>query len=814
MNSLANATRSRAATTPRQALLATANAALAEMKRIRALGAEPQIETLWVQFSPDRAVEVLAALAKADIQARFDRGERPEAASYLARFATLRDDRERVVSLVFEEFCLREERGERPEPEAFCDRYEAWRDSLLAQLCCHDMLSQAIGATTPTRPLPCSGDRFRSFRLGPILGEGGSARVFLANDESLGDRRVALKVSADRGKEPAIQGRLDHANIVPVLSVTDDPETGFRGLCMPYRAGLPLDKVIRRIDPASRPQGAHVLREILEGGPAADPTESSPAASWHGFPDRGSYPQGVAWVVAVVARALAHAHGRGVYHRDVKPANVLLAAREGPQLLDFNLSHAPHDAGRAEAALRGGTLPYMAPEQLNAFLDPNAWDAVGEAADIYSLGLLLRELLTGERPESPDPGVPLPRAIHDLSDRRSLGFGPVRSMNRDVPHALEAILTRCLAFRPEDRYSSARALAEDLERFVARQPLLEAANPSHLERTGNWARRRRVGRVSIIALSLIGFGFVASRLATPEDASNAGSHVAVAMRHFERSQWKGALADADKALRLDPTLYTAHQARSKALFELNRPDEALFEATEAVRFAEATKPRLARPLLAAAYLDQATLLRQMNHPGDAKAAYGHAIELVPDCHTAHAGLGIIAHNSEQKYLDARRHFAKAISFAERAKTPVEFSIAVLYARNDILAQVYLAEETHKAGNVALAKQQFTAALSQIQGIRDRFACLPADEAVNLPLAEARARKAEAAMLHVAEACARIGLAGFAGGREDLARSLDEFQKARDSLQKASDFGGSLPLIRGLDESARDGLQKVQKALAR
>jgi serine/threonine protein kinase len=812
VNHLAKAARSGvASTTTRPRLIADVAAAVAELRRLWALGAEPQIDVLWARFSPGHAVEVLAALAKADIQARFDRGERPEAATYLERFATLRDDRDRVVSLVYEEFCLREERGERPEPDAFCDRYEPWRDSLLAQLCCHDMLSQAIGGATPARPLPMSGDRFRSFRLGAILGQGGSARVFLAHDESLGDRRVALKVSTDRGKEPAIQGRLDHAHIVPVLSVTDDPETGFRGLCMPYRAGLPLDEVIRRVDPANRPRRAGVLRQVLAGAPESDIPEGASDANWRGFPDRGSYAEGVAWVVGVVARALAHAHGRGVFHRDVKPANVLLATREGPQLLDFNLSHAPHDATHAEAALRGGTLPYMAPEQLAAFLDPNAWDAVGERADIYSLGLLLRELLTGERPDSPDLSVPLPRAICDLLDRRSLGFAPARSVNPDVPHALEAILARCLAPRPDDRYSSARALAEDLERFVARRPLVEASNPSRIERARNWASRRHIGRAAIIAVGLLAFGFAATLLTSGEEPSDAGSHVAVAMTYVSRNQTKEALAELAKAEKLDPGLYTIYQLRAKVLNGSDERQAALVEINRAIRCVLASKSRPGDDKIALIYLDQAVLLRQEQQIDEAKAAYSQALALSPTCHTAHSGLGIIANDIESRYLEARKHFAAAIPLAKA--TNAAFSTAALYARYDIVAQTRLASESEKANDLVLAKRQFSAAMDDIQLLRAEFDSHANDDAEKLRPAEVRARTEESALLYLAEGRVRIALATFAARADDFAASVDGFEKARDSLRKAGELGAPDVLVQELDKNAQDGLQKVQKLLS-
>ena len=808
--------RSRNAVRSRHVVLAQVDAAVAELKRLRALGVEPPIEALWAHYAPGRAIEVLAALAKADLQVRFDRGERPEAASYLDRFTALRDDRERVVSLIFEEFCLREERGERPEPDAFCGRYESWGDSLRMQIGCHDMLSQAVGATTPTRALPTSGDRFRSFRLGAVLGQGGSGRVFLANDESLGDRRVALKVSIDRGTEPAIQGRLDHAHIVPVLSVIDDPDTGLRGLCMPYRAGLPLDEVIRRIDPARRPRGARVLREIL---PLAGGAEDPRLASWHGFPDRGTYPQGVAWVGAVLARALAHAHGQGVFHRDVKPANVLLAAREGPQLLDFNLSHARLDPSRAEAALRGGTLPYMAPEQLSAFLDPSAWDAVGEAADTYSLGLLLRELLTGNRPDPPEPGVPLSRGINAMRDRRALGFGSIRAENRDVPHALDAIVARALAFRPEDRYSSARALAEDLERFLARRPLIEAVNPSPLERTSNWLRRRGAGRVAIFTGALAVAGVVAgSLLLAREDSANASKHVAAATDNIKNGQWENGLAETYEAERLAPSLYTTYQARSKIQIELHHPSEALADITKAVDLAAATRPPLKNDQLALVYLDQACLLRQMKLFAQSKVAYRNVLKLFPDCHTAYAGLGIIANDEAQDYVSARRHFAKARSLID-GKKPEEFSIELIYSRYDATAQVDLGRQSRKTGDAAAAKRWFDAAIQETQEETARAARVTSDELADVSPAEARDRKAELANLQIAEARARIGLADLLGcgdspSNPNLIASRNEFLKAQDCLRAAHDLGSPEAFTRELDKSLLKNLEAVQDALAR
>lgn len=466
----------------------------------------------------EEALVLLGALIKADLRCRFERDQSPAAADYLERFPELRAADSRVISLIYEEFCLREERGEHLDVESFCGRYSAWKDSLASQLKYHRMFSQAVGLG-PSKPrFPNPGDDFEEFYLQSSLGKGGTSRVFLANDRSLGGKRVVLKVSLDCGEEPKTQGALDHPHIVPINSVAFQTETDLRGLSMPYRPGLPLDELVKRVKPSLRPRRARQLWEALvSGGTPADSSsetskdQESPRLTgpegdgWKGFPVHGTYAQGVAWVICVLARALHYAHGKQTFHRDVKPANILLTFQHGPQLLDFNLAQSPHCAQRAESSILGGTLPYMAPEQIEAFLNPDLWDNVGAKADIYSLGLVLRELLTGQPPDLPADKLPPARAMRELLDRRALPLTPVRTFNSEIPHALEAILAKCLAFSPDDRYADAQALADDLERFLDHGSLLHAVNPSRAERLGNWSYRNRWAIVSNLCyLTVIG----------------------------------------------------------------------------------------------------------------------------------------------------------------------------------------------------------------------------------------------------------------------------------------------------------------------
>ncbi len=483
-------------------------------------GEVPNLDAYWNGLG--RNPEALPILVKADLRGRFTIGQRPEVSEYLERFPFLRDWRDRVVSLVYEEYCLREDRGEAPDDDQFCQHYEPWRDSLESQLRVHRLLSQAAGVK-PRRPrFPELGGRFVHFRLDAILGRGGEGQVYLAREEGLGDRLVALKITLDRGREPAVMGRLEHPRIVSILSRTLDEPTGLRGLCMPYRPARPLHEVIERAQPSARPASAQALWDAATPEAPHDPGDRP---GWAGFPLRGTYAEGAAWVVMTLAHALAYAHARGVLHRDVKPANVLLTARDGPQLLDFNLAHDPQAAAEdALAARDGGTLPYMAPEQLDAFLDPTRHGDVREPADLYALGLVLVELLTGQRPEGPDPHLLLPRAIAELRDRRALGTSPaIRPTNPTVPHALEAIASRCLAPRPSDRYASAQELAEDLTLFLNRKTPRRAGNPSPRERLNNRLRRNRgmlVGSALAATLAL-GVGGRSAFLTPTEQKSPA-----------------------------------------------------------------------------------------------------------------------------------------------------------------------------------------------------------------------------------------------------------------------------------------------------
>lgn len=201
-------------------------------------------------------------------------------------------------------------------------------------------------------------------------------------------------------------------------------------------------------------------------------------------------------IVEVLADAIQYAHRCGIIHRDLKPSNVMLTTDGAPKISDFGLAKllddggAPADLTAAGAVL--GTPEYMAPEQTL----PNS--RVSQAVDIYALGVILYELLTGRRPFEGSSALEVVKAV--------CGSEPVhpRVLQPEVPRDLETICLKCLQKTPQRRYHTARALADDLRRFRNRQPI--AARPvGLLERGWKWTQRYRSLSVLVVLLMMLAF---------------------------------------------------------------------------------------------------------------------------------------------------------------------------------------------------------------------------------------------------------------------------------------------------------------------
>jgi tRNA A-37 threonylcarbamoyl transferase component Bud32 len=266
------------------------------------------------------------------------------------------------------------------------------------------------------------------YELRTFLGSGGMADVYLAGDEVLG-REVALKLLKYRYAEDEefVERFRREAKSAAALN-------------SPY--------IVPIFDRGETDDGAYyITMEYLPGGTLKERITATGALR----------PQAAAELALQVAKALKTAHVRGVVHRDIKPRNILLADPDHAKVADFGIARAVEATTISHTGDILGSAKYMSPEQA-------AGEQVGPASDLYSLGVVLYEMLTGRVPfevETP-ADVPIRHAVAPL--RRP------KEVNPEVPEELDAIIIRLLATRPEDRYGSADELIGELQRVHARIP--------------------------------------------------------------------------------------------------------------------------------------------------------------------------------------------------------------------------------------------------------------------------------------------------------------------------------------------------------
>jgi tetratricopeptide (TPR) repeat protein len=487
-------------------------------------------------------------------------GAPPDARAALGRHPKLLDDKSIVLDLAYEEYCQRYEAGERPDTEEFCARFPAYRSSLGRLIAGHRFLEGQVdvlkSAPLPVWPMP--GHRLGNWVLRRELGHGAFARVFLA-DDTAADRPVVLKLTADPGTEARTLGSLSHPNIVPLLHTTWD-ESGLTIVCMPFLGAATLhdllDRSYRERYDAPPPRAEVILRTAAAATPG-DPAPM-PSAGPDDSLNRLSYVDGVARLAEQLADALDFLHRRGVVHRDLKPSNILLDAGGRPQLLDFNLSA---DARLAPPRI-GGTLPYMAPEQARAFIEPGP--EPGPRADLFALGVILFELLTGRHPFGQLPPEITPEEAPRWLLQRQRQRPSLRALNPQVDAALASLIERCLAIDPAHRPASAAVVATTLRwrRTPAARLARWAASP-----TGFLCGTA----VSLLLLLLaVGFGWIATMREREEDreyrrgveALKAGDARA-ADEHFQR------------ALRSNPNHRPSRLGRARSLLALEQYGEAV-----------------------------------------------------------------------------------------------------------------------------------------------------------------------------------------------------------------------------------------------
>jgi WD40 repeat protein/serine/threonine protein kinase len=465
--------------------------------------------------------------------------------------------REDALNRVLADFLDTLGRGDRIDLPAWQARYPSFAADLAELLAARREVAEALEAETPPGGGPGIEAPGAATFLGTLgdyelleeLGEGGMGRVYKARQRRLG-RLVALKViragapvtEADRLRfrtEAEAAARLDHPNIVPVYEVGEHD-------------GQP-----------------YIAERYVEGGPLSRHLE-----------DFRDDLRAAAGLVAALARAVHHAHQRGVLHRDLKPGNVLLEWRAGgvsplstphaggvsplstphsphsgglrpplaeliPHVADFGLARLlDQDSGLTRTGDLVGTPSYMAPEQASG-----GAAAITTATDVHGLGAILYALLTG-RPPFAGPTV-----LETLERVKGHEPDPPRRLNSKVDRDLETICLTCLAKDPRRRYTSARTLAEDLESWLGHRPI--AARPATTrERLAKWVRRRPA------AAAFIGLG--AALVLAVLAASLWHAHVlGEALEDSDRLRNEGLASEA----RMRDLLYVADMRLAKEAWD-------------------------------------------------------------------------------------------------------------------------------------------------------------------------------------------------------------------------------------------------------
>ncbi|QEH37228.1 Serine/threonine-protein kinase PrkC [Aquisphaera giovannonii] len=442
-------------------------------------------------------------------------------------------DRERRLNEAIAAYLEAVERGEAPDRAAILGRapdLEAELASFFANLDHLERLSPAIlpfpastqqlppadppapsGAVDPPRSIPGPVRYFGDYEILDVLARGGMGIVYRARQVSL-DRTIALKMTREgrsASPEDLVRFRLeagavallDHPNIVPI-----------------YESG--------------EHEGYHYYSmKLVEGGDLA---------AWMGR-FRGDF-RASARLMATVARAVHYAHRRGILHRDLKPANIMLAGRAAdppdrliPVVADFGLAKhlgSAESHGLTTSGSVVGTPGYMAPEQAEG-----KSRSASTAVDIHALGAILFEMLAGRPLFRGETVVATLQLIREAEAPR------LRSIDPLIPRDLETIVATCLRKSPEDRYPSAEALAEDLERWLDDRPI-RARPASIAERAARWARRRPAVAAS---LALAAVATIATALAIRGHATAARAESERDAEATRRVQAEAGLGEAAKS---------------------------------------------------------------------------------------------------------------------------------------------------------------------------------------------------------------------------------------------------------------------------
>jgi serine/threonine protein kinase/tetratricopeptide (TPR) repeat protein len=568
--------------------------------------------------------KLLVELAHADLECRLKAGEAVRVEAYLERYSELATDRQAALGLITTEFNVRRRREPGLGLEEYAQRFPQFRADLAERLRGPHpsagrgpLVGTGESGISPASKFP----RLGQFELLETVGEGAFGTVYRARDTEL-NRIVAIKVPRpDRSltsddvdrfvREARNAAQLSHPGIVPVYEVGRDS-------AVPY-----------------------IVSAYIEGATLAQTMSDQ----------RLDFRQS-AEVMAQVAEALDHAHVHGVVHRDLKPSNIMLGRIEGSGIrhqesgtrsrasgveghdplskdrgllacgsrafvMDFGLAH--RDEGEIRMTLEGqilGTPAYMSPEQARG--QSNRVDGRG---DIYSAGVILYEMLTGELPFRGVARMVLQQILNDEPR-------PLRKLNDKIPRDLETIALKCLAKEPGRRYATGAALAADLRRHLGGVPIL-ARPVSPLERGWRWAKRnpRVAGLSAVVAVLLVAVtvGSAAASIIVSRQRDEIGIQRDAAVTAQEQAQQSAESARKHLELTLETLSKLVNQVQEElrdqpALADLS--EKLLQEALEGLqRVTDITKNADTDPIMMSAHLKLGDIFYQLGRVTDSNQQY-------------------------------------------------------------------------------------------------------------------------------------------------------------------------------------------------
>jgi len=404
------------------------------------------------------------------------------------------EDGSTFLAILIDRLSARVQAGEVLDADALAAEHPDYADDL------HRLLP-AIGLlgdlSRDRHPLPCeggalgaSGGRLGDFRIIREVGRGGMGIVYEAEQISLG-RSVALKVlpfaatmdakHLQRFKNEArAAASLEHEHIVPVYGVGSDG--GVHYYAMKFIEGTTLTSLVHDMHYSTAP--------VAAGNDRATTQVVAELSTEDGRPGPAFF-RTAARLMFQAAEALEHAHSMGVVHRDIKPGNLMLDAGGNLWVTDFGLARTAADAGLTMSGDLIGTLRYMSPEQALA-----RHGLVDHRTDIYALGATLYELLTGQPVVMGDDRQEI---LRQIAFEEPL---PPRKRNKNIPADLETIVLKAIEKNPADRYAGAKEIAEDLQRFLAGEPV-RAKRQSIARRASKWARRHQAVVVTAMAAFVV-----------------------------------------------------------------------------------------------------------------------------------------------------------------------------------------------------------------------------------------------------------------------------------------------------------------------